>query len=218
MKNPKQERLRRQMKQYHRHHPWNLGLNGVYIPHLYPADRQLSWWDDIGFVLNDRRVMVWWVHPRMNYADAIKDMAWEEAGDSPLSSDDLFVSDKVWKKAGRSRKKVIAYKARPTPDAQQEFYAKINIIESRLEAEGIDLAVRPSMTKKSHGWCTGIDLCIPIEVRSDADATGLAVLARRLIKGETTLADEFPGYEYGREAWLAEATLRNQDRSNQAST
>lgn len=212
MKNAKQERLRRRMKQYHRHHPWRLKMGGLYIPHCYPAERQLSWWDDVGFVLSERRVMVWWIHPRMQYADAIQDMAWAEAGDPPLADGGRFADDKIWKKVGRSRKKVSAYRCRPTPQAQQAFYGKLNHIERRLEAEGIDLVVRPSMTAKSLDWCTGVDLCVPIEVRNAADVAALVALARRLLKGATTLAAEFPDYQYRRDTWLAEAPLRERDR------
>lgn len=106
MKNPNQELLRRLMNQYHRHNQWRLG-NGLYIPHEYPHPiKKLSWWDDVGFILNGRRIMVWWVHPRMKYADAIEDMAWKEAGDPPLRGADIFEpSEKQWKKVGRSRKK-----------------------------------------------------------------------------------------------------------------
>jgi hypothetical protein len=200
------------MKQYHRNHPWRLE-NGLYIPHAYPKLQQLSWWDDVGFILNRRRVMVWWVHPRMKYTEAIGEMAWKEAGTPPVDGRDLFEpSEKIWKKVGRSRKKVVGYSGSPLPDAQREFYAKLEAIEIRMESEGIDLEIRPSISVKTISWCTGIDLCIPIEVRSKEEISALAMLAKRLLKGETTLGNEFPDYQYGRDEWLAEAELRNQDR------
>jgi hypothetical protein len=212
MKNPYLERLGRLMRQYHRHHPWRLG-DGFFIPHLYPELKKLSWWDDIGFILNGRRIMVWWVHPRMKYADAINDMAWQEAGDPPARSSDMFASsEKQWKKVGRSRKKVASYLCGPTPDSMLDYYAKLDAIESRLGAEGIDLVVRPSISVKRLAWCSGVELCVPVEVRTDSEVRALAALVRRLLKGETTLADEFGAYEYGRVEWLAEAELRNQDR------
>jgi len=212
MKNPNQELLCRLMRQYHRHHPWRLD-RGFFIPHLYPKPRKLSWWDDVGFILNGRRIMVWWVHPRMEYADAINDMAWKEAGDPPARSADMFVAgEKQWKKVGRSRKKVASYLCRPTPDSMQGYYTKLRAIESRMESEGIDLVVRPSISVKRLAWCTGVELCVPVDVRTDEEVRALALLARRLLKGETNLANEFPGYEYGRAEWLFEADLRSQDR------
>ncbi|MDD5395556.1 MAG: hypothetical protein PHE17_21240 [Thiothrix sp.] len=213
MKNQNQERLRRQMKQYHRHHPWRLGQCGVFVPHVYPDNRALTWWDDVGFILNGRRVMVWLVHPRMKVADAIEDMAWAEAGDSPLSATNLFeLSEKQWKKVGRSRKKVVAYSSPPTPDVQRDYYAKLNAIQQRLQSEGVDLVVRPSMSVKTLSWCTGIELCIPFEVRNENDALSLAALAKQLLKREIALDDIFPGYRYGREDWLLEASLRNKSQ------
>ena len=218
MKNPAQERFRIQMKQYHRNHPWRLD-GGLFIPHAYPEPlKVLSWWDDVGFVLNGRRVMVWWVHPRMKYADTISDMAWEEAGAPPLRGTGMFdSSEKEWKKVGRSRKKVVAYRTHPLPDSQREYYAKLRAIEMRLESSGIDRVERPSMSVKSLPWCTGLDLCAPIEVRDKEGIGALAALARRLIKSETTLADEFPGYQYSQENWLSEANVRNQDRPQEDS-
>ena len=208
MKNPHKERLYHRMRQYHRHHQWRLD-NGLMIPHMYPNPINLSWWDDVGFILNGRRIMVWWVHPRMQSAD----LAWQEAGDPPFYSADLLeASEKQWKKVGRSRKKVTSYLMRQTPDAQRAYYDKLSGIKMRLQSEGIDLAVRPSLSVKILPWCRGISLCVPIEVRDKKELRELAALAKRLIKGETTLSKEFSGHQYGREDWLLEADLRIKDR------
>ena len=212
MKNPYKERLYRRMKQHHLHHQWRLD-SGLMIPHMYPKPVNLSWWDDVGFILNGRRIMVWWVHPRMKYADAINDLAWQEAGDPPFHSADIFdSSEKQWKKVGRSRKKVTSYLTRQTPDAQRAYYDKLSGIKMRMQSEGIDLIVRPSMSVEILPGCRGVSLCVPIEVRDKKELSELAVLAKRLIKGETTLAKEFPVYQYGREDWLLEADLRSKDR------
>ena len=174
MKNPHQERLCRLMRQYHLQHVWRLD-GGFFVPHLYAEPRQLSWWDDVGFILSGRRVMVWWVHPRMKYADAITDMAWKEAGDPPERSAGMFATaEKQWKKVGRSRKKVASYLCSPTPDSQQQYYEKLRAIESRLGAEGIDLIVHPSMSVKRFDWCMGVELCTPVEVRTEEEVRALA--------------------------------------------
>ena len=153
----------------------------------------------------------------MKHADAIADLAWEEVGDSWLDDADIFKpGEKQWKKVGRSRKKVISYQLSPTPDIQQDCYTNLRAIEARMESEGIDLVVRPSMSVETLSWCRGVSLCIPINVRNKEDIVALATLARRLIKGETTLAAEFPGYQYGRKDWLSETELRNQDRQHGA--
>ncbi|MDO9204135.1 hypothetical protein [Methylotenera sp.] len=213
MKNPHKERLYLRMRQYHRHHQWPVGGSGLFIPHAYPKLLNLSWWDDVGFILNGRRIMVWWMHPRMKYTDAINDLAWQEAGDPPLHGADLFErSEKQWKKVGRSRKKVISYVTRQTPDAQWAYYDKLNSIEMRMQSEGIDSVISPSLSVEILPWCRGISLCAPIEVRDKKALSDLAALAKRLIKGETTLIKEFPKYQYGREDWQLEADLRIKDR------
>ena len=125
-------------------------------------------------------------------------------------------SEKQWKKVGRSRKKVESYLCAPTPDSLQEYYAKLSAIESRLESEGIDLVVRPSVSVKRLSWCTGVDLCIPVEVRSGEEVQALARLAKRLLKGETSLVSEFVGYEYGRAEWLADADYQGPPASETA--
>ena len=85
MKNPHYEYLGRRMREYHRTHPWGLSEGGLYIPHAYwdMGPESLSFWDDVGFILNGRRVIVWWQHPRDLYRHAIESLATEEAGDDP---------------------------------------------------------------------------------------------------------------------------------------
>lgn len=211
MKNPRQERLYRLMRQYYRHDQWQL-RKGLYLPHSYEEPRKLSWWDDVGFILNGRHVMAWWVHPRMSYVDAIEELAWKATDTTPSEFTQLLSrepSQKIWKKVGRSRKKVVGYQASPWPEGRQAHYDKMFADENRLRLEGIDFEVRPSMTVKAFSWCRGVELCVPVEVRNEKDAEVLADLARRLIKGATTLDTEFPGYRYDRKQWLDEAVLRD---------
>ncbi len=75
---------------------------------------------------------------------------------------------------------------------------------------GIDLDIRPAMRVSWCYWATLVDLIAPIEVRSNDDVVKLASIARRLLKRETSVAGEWPGYSYGRNDWLAEAEKRKQ--------
>lgn len=214
MKNPNQERLGRLMRQYHRKHPWRLE-DGLRIPHAYPKPRVLSWWDDVGVVLNGRRVMVWWVHPRMAYSDAIDEWVSREAGEPPLPLFDSSQRRVVnWKKVGRSRKKSLGYTYFKTPDPHPEYTANHKAIEARMFLEGIDCLVRPSMLVKRESWGMGIELCMPVDVRTEAEARAMAMFTKRLVKGETTLAQEFPGYQYGQAEWVAEVSLRDRERTS----
>ncbi|MFT4171133.1 MAG: hypothetical protein QM639_01130 [Rhodocyclaceae bacterium] len=208
MKNRHIEQLRRKMRDFHRHHAWRLD-GGLYIPHEYPQDEagKLSWWDDVGFVLNGRRVLVFWRHPRCVYRDAIEAQAMAEVPEPAVPSTfEKFLAGqepgtKHWRMVGRSRKKVVGETMPQSSDEWQGFYDAVSKRQGELERTGLDLDVVPSLRV---GWCptaTTVDLVAPIEVRSEADVRVLAALARRLLKRETTIADEWPGYCYGRKAW-----------------
>ncbi len=213
MKNSNQERLGRAMKHYHRKNKYPVA-NGIYIPLVQPENQILSWNDEVLIILNDRQVYVDWEHPRRSYSMAIAKMASKEAGEAPMEEIDLFSNcEKKWKKQGRSRKKLAFYVLGPLPERQSEteYRSKFGAISSRMKAEGIDYVVLPSISVRRQASWASVNLCIPIEVRDKKDVRALAVLAKRLLKGETTLAKEFPDYRYGRAEWLAEAELRGQD-------
>lgn len=216
MKNRHLEHLRRKIREYHRHHPWGLD-GGLFIPHAYPEAKakKLSWWDDVGFILSGRRVIVWWRHPRCVYHDAI---AHQAMADVPVPSTpstlDKFLSGqetgtKHWRRLGRSRKKVVGERMPKTADEWVAFYDAVNEREDELMRVGIDFEVAPSMRVGLCATATTVDLVAPIEVRSKEDVRALAMLARRLLKRETTVADEWPDYRYGRDAWLSEVDLRS---------
>ncbi|OGT07255.1 MAG: hypothetical protein A2103_00035 [Gammaproteobacteria bacterium GWF2_41_13] len=206
MKNRKQELLRQIQRQYHQHHPWCLQRGGLYIPHSYNeiSSDALSWWDDVGFILNKRRVIVWWQHPRCVYSDAIDEQSWLEAGDNP--QDNWLVDDlqKNYRKVGASRKKVISYSCREPSIKQKLYYEHLNNIRERISADGIDLEVYPSWRLENLTWAIGVSLVAPIEIRNEKELGELALLARRLMLGQTKLESEFPAYRYGRVDWLKE--------------
>jgi len=206
MKIPRLERLAVQQRQYHRRHPWSLNGSGLLICHDYSdmTQEDFSWWDDGGFILNGRRIMLWWVHPRMRYQDEISEQAWRLVGPPP-ERDHLFSGGKKhYKKVGRSRKVLIGTSSRPTSPVMRDYYQKLWQTERDLEAQGIDFTVEPKLTVTRMDWAMGMDLVAPVEVRCEAEMENLLHLARALQKRETTLAREFPRYIYTKENWLAE--------------
>ncbi|MFA5915526.1 MAG: hypothetical protein WC830_18435 [Burkholderiales bacterium] len=78
MKNPNFERRLRAMRVYHTNKRESQFDDGVRVFHRYDefAADDLSWWDDCQIIVNRRRVMIWWVHPRYKYRNAIEDAAW----------------------------------------------------------------------------------------------------------------------------------------------
>jgi hypothetical protein len=209
MKNHYFERLRHAAREYHRNHQWGLE-NGLFIPHAYPEERRadLSWWDDVGFILKRRRVIVHWVHPRCAYGNAIENIALSEVSPPPESDPWCKQGEKRYRKQGRSRKKVIGIAHGAITQPWADYFAAVRARENELSGSGIDLDIQPSMRVTWYWWATAMDLIAPIEVRSHDDVAMLAAIARRLLKRETTVADEWPGYSYGKVNWLAEAARR----------
>lgn len=207
VKNRHYERRLRQMRQYHKHHPWRLD-GGLFIPHIYPRTRKLSWSDDVGFILNRRRVMVWWRHPRCVYRDAIEQSAFDRVPLPTTPRDFALPSKKIWRKMDRSRMKAVSEMRRDWPHDWTSYFDEVNRLEDELMETGIDLDVRPSMRIELLNWAVGVNLVAPVEVVTKDDIRSLAALARRLVKRETTIETEFPGYVYGRLQWLAESELR----------
>lgn len=209
MKNSHQERMRNAMKQYHIRNPWPLS-QGCYIPHSYSEPQGLlSWWDDCGFIQNKKRVMIWWVHPRMKYSDAINDKAWEDAGLSPDIMDGLFEGGTTnWKKVGKSRKKVASYTSKKMSDEYRIFYDALDAAEKKMREVGIDCVVKPTINVKTYDCCRGISICVPLEIKNEDDVRKLIALTKKILNGTTTIEKEFPKYRYDTDQWLAESTLR----------
>jgi hypothetical protein len=206
MKNHRLELLGRLQRQYHRNHPWHLDRGGLYIPHSYAnmTPESLSYWDDVGFILNGRRIIVWWQHPRHVYANAIENRAWQEAGDGPQDNWLIEGGTKNYRKVGKSRKKLVSYTSRQPSPEQRQHYDLLRDIEKRLSADGIDFDVANSWKWERLTWAMGVSLVAPLDVRNEGELAAVANLARHLVLGKTTLAAEFPGYRYGRADWLLE--------------
>ncbi len=200
------------MRNYHANERGSQFDGGVRAFHRYDefAADDLSWWDDCQIIVNRRRVMIWWVHPRFKYRNGIEDAAWAAAGEPPTRGDWLadIRSRPVRKKVGRSRTRIVAYEQCEPSAACQAYYARLRAEEDRIAAAGIDLIVRPSLSRRTLDWCTGLELCVPVEVRDASELKVLAGIGRRLIKGETNLDQIFGDYAYGREEWLAEQERR----------
>lgn len=206
MKKSRHERYRRLMRLFHRTHPWQLDA-GVYMPHTYLEARTLSWWDEVGFIVNRYRVVVWWEHLRTKYADELHRQACDQAG--PCTELSMFThEEKYWKRVGRSRKKVVGYRAQASSAEERSYFDAIAVKEDQLRLGGIEYSVRPSITVRRYSWGIGVELCTPQEVRNIEEARSLASMAKRLIKRQVTLDELFPDTSYDRENWLSESSAR----------
>lgn len=206
MKVPRLEAMRRTQAEHHRSHPWQLSQGGLFIPHNYEektAD-SLTGWDDVGFILNGRRVIVWFQHPRYVYGEAVWDKVWEIVGDGP--QDDLLIEGgtKNYRCVGRSRKKHVSTTLRQPSPAERAHHDLLYATYIGMRDEGIDCSITANWKTKRLWWAMGVSLVAPLEVRNERDLAEVAQLAKRLLKRETTLEAEFPGYQYVRSNWLNE--------------
>lgn len=205
MKNRQFELRRRLARQYHSNQRGGQFVQGVRALHDYAGlvPDGLSWWDDCQFILGKRRIAVAWQHPRQIYQDLIADAARAVVGPSSTRAGDWFAdAGKTYARLGRSRKKVRWYTHPERADLKAWFDA-LRAEEARIAREAA-FSVSPSIRVETLSWCRYVSLVAPLEVRSEAELRVLAGLVRRLLKGETTLAREFPGYVYDATRWREE--------------
>jgi hypothetical protein len=70
--------------------------------------------------------------------------------------------------------------------------------------ESMSIEITPSLSVR---WCPYsrlVNLCAPLEVRSESDLSRLVALTRQLLTRELTIADAFPGYRYTNADWEQE--------------
>lgn len=205
MKNPYQQKLKRSAKAFHKKRRGYRFSNGLIVWHLYDNVNmsKLSWWDDVGFILNDYLVQVAWVHPRMVFSDQLESEAHKRVQHLDINVDDfLNRSEPNYVKIGKSRKKLIGYKVTSSMlsnDWKQAY--DIALAEVQQEA---DFKIKPFIKTEwtSHGRF--VEICAPIEVRNEQDLLFLAKLVKKLLKNETSLDQAFLDYVYTRDDWAAE--------------
>lgn len=104
MKNRHLEKLCAQCRSALKRDRWIFDEGGIHARHLYEPGIALSWWSDFAFVLNGRLITLWWVHPRMKYADEISERAWQESGPPPPDDGWLESTTPIMRAVGKSRK------------------------------------------------------------------------------------------------------------------
>ncbi len=206
MKNPRFELHRRLARQYHRNSRGDHFDHGILVRHDYSEIKpdDLSWWDDVQFILGGRRVAIAWQHPRHVYQGMIEEAAMSAASHLRNSIDGGLFGDagKNYRKVGRSRKKIVSYTTRSRP-GESEWFDAVRAEEARLSKEA-EFSVALSIKVESLPWCRFVEIVAPIEIRCVEGLRILADLVRRILNGQTTLESEFPGYLYGKQQWIAD--------------
>lgn len=202
MKNKFIERQKVAAKQYHRSRRGDHFENGIRIFHGYNGanPNDLSWWDDVTFVLNDYRVTLAWVHPRMVYEDRIDEEVDRLTADLPYP-DRSQPSTPIYKKMGRSRKKFVLWKQAPV--AKSDWHAQWTSARQRV-MQTADYQIEPYLTSRWCKYSRFVTLCAPLEVRNADDLRDLVALTKRLLKREGSIDEIFHGYRYTRADWERE--------------
>jgi hypothetical protein len=206
------EKAKRFVKRWKMTH--KLTKRGHYVPHSYTGvEKALSWWDDVFFPLGSQLVVVNWTHPRTRYKDAVEELAYEEANKrEPQPDYNLFgEAEPVYEKVGNgNRKKIIAWRL---PSAASNPALKWANEWRRIEEEMLpksNIVIRPSFNVKQRPWGRVVDICMPIEVKSQADVEDLATYVRAVLTGVAAFESCYPdGYSYGCNDWVRDMECMN---------
>jgi hypothetical protein len=202
MKNTHIEYPKRRAKEYHRARHGDSFQGGMLIFHNYaglPPDR-LTWWDDVTFIVNDYRVALAWIHPRMAYEDAI-DAEADRLTANFSCENYMRNGTPVYRALGKSRKKLLH--TRYEPRAESDWSDNWQRVRQQV-MQSATIEIQPFLNAR---WCRYsrlVNLCAPSEVRNETDLGRLVALTRRLLKRELTLTEAFPGYRYTRADWERE--------------
>lgn len=216
MKNWPIEIKKKRAKLYHRNNRGDEFTSGIIVRHLYDdvTPETLTWWDDAVFIVNDYRVALWWTHPRYQYHKLIEEEARKRLADLRPNGDPFSDMTPNYRKLGRSRKKIVSWTQRPTSEEYKLYFERLAEMERKVGLE-VAFEIRPSLRINWYDWCRGASLCGPHGVRSEADLLALTHIARRLVKRETTIADEFGNYVYRQADWLADCKITEMQRALQ---
>lgn len=206
MKNKYFERRREAAKRYKKTLNRSDEIAGVSIIHDYSHPKKLSYWDDFSFVLGSQRIIVTWIHPRMAFSDEVERQAdvnvLEAIGPGPEW--DLFGNDaKIYKRVGKSRKKVQFYQGNPIPIDYKAYRDKVRAERQRLLRESSFVA-KPSM--RIEQWATGrnVSITYPVELRNETDIIVFAAKLKQHLLGRGDMFAHLGDYTYSAADWQAE--------------
>ncbi|MDI1308924.1 MAG: hypothetical protein PSV17_05765 [Methylotenera sp.] len=205
MKNTYQEKLKRSAKNFHKNSRGEHFSNGLIVRHQYDEENmtKLSWWDDVGFILNSYLVQVYWIHPRTAYRDKAEKETHKKIAHLESGIDDyLNTAEPNYVKVGTSRKKIISHTLNG-PLLSSDWTAAFDATYAEIIHDA-NYQIVPFIKTKWMAHSRFVKLCAPIEVRNEQDLKIVANLVKKLLKRETTLEKEFPGYVYTKDNWISD--------------
>lgn len=195
-------------KNWKRQHEVNADGNVLY--HVYDnpdCQKTEGWWDDVAFKLGSQVVIVWWTHPRMRFSDVTSDLAHTATDHMYDRSDDwLTGGEKIYKKIGKNknRKRHIMTRMPESSTSTKNWVAALRDSEREIRAT-TDIVIRPSMKIEQISWARGVSICAPWEAIDVTSVNHMANEVKRILGGEVTLEELFPGYTYTKDDWANES-------------
>ena len=175
------------------------------IYHCYRDRHHISYWDDVGFHMGSQRVVVFWTHPRMNYADEIEMVAHNEAKAKFPPVNDIFDKknyQKNFKRVGKSRKRVHSYTLKDHVD-QDGYWDYFKELQEKYLRES-DYKQKCFFKVTQLDYCRAVHICIPVEVRDESELNELTMIVRSLLKNPNKFQELYGDYEYTKDDYSKE--------------
>lgn len=216
MKNRHIEKLRAQSKAYardkrtHSKTQWD-SKRKIYVYHVYypegtPEYKKHTYWDDVSFYHGSQMISVWWTHPRYHYIDELDHLAWEHTSEkfkepAVLAIDEI--GEKIYKAIGKNKKRKRHVSTQVTYNRNEQFFDEWKRTSKEYCATS-DMVVKCSYKIAQYGYCRGIDMCAPFEIRSEDDLLKLAEFVKVCLADPYHFKKTFGDYTYTKEDWKQE--------------
>ena len=185
------------------------------VRHVYSdmTSESLSWWDDLGFVFAKRRIMVWWLHPRMVYMDRLEALATEQcAAEYPKGQDNWLAHSTPIHRAvqGGRRKRTVGHRMGSISERYRQYFDHLQATQDALSQQDHGWSIGASLRSEVLGWCQGVNLVVPMEVRCEDDLRPLRELVECYLRGDRSALTGFPAYTFAN--WQKDQEQRRRKR------
>lgn len=157
-------------------------------------------WDDVGVVQGSIFNVIFWTHPRYMFAEEIRSKSYELVT-TRFNFDDAI---KVFKKVGKSRKKVSYYKHAPIEGDSEDRLSYDDAFKKVLAESDYKQKCEINVCVK--GTSRFITVCYPpeFEVVNEETLIKMADEVMEFSKDYSKFYEKYGNYEYGREDYQRE--------------
>lgn len=202
MKNTRVETLINKSKLFSAKPRHSTCKNGVKIFHCYEEDKDKSFWDDFSIRNGSHWLFIAWQHPRYVYENLCSSLAYDLVDAEWPQQQFEMKTKKLYKKVGKSRKKVRCYEyVVDDQDIRRSYYEAVDL-KTRELLRTSDFEVKVSFKVNQFSHSKGIEFVFPTEILCEDDVIEVAHLAKQIYNDRSILADRFKTYT--RHDWIKE--------------